>query len=147
VPYDRIVGDEPRRALQRLVPLAEEEARRRGMSEAEIVEKRRELEQLGPMTPEQARVVEAELAAARAGRPPDRLPPLGPSGLMWVAERPRLFAALAVVLSAVLGYFGLLRGRSGEPLPSGTTGLLVGAGIAVGACVFAYVAVARRRSR
>jgi len=133
-------AEERRRFAEELLARAEEEARRKGKSEAEIAAAHRKVEEfLGdPSAP----LTLPPLEQGRRARV-DRLPGLGPGWLMWGLRHPHGWRVALVLLVGVLGYFGLDSGRtSPQPFPDGPPGFLYGS--ALGVLVVVAVEVASR---
>ena len=126
--------------------------RERGLGDAEIAEKQRQLRVMIERRP----LDDAQwdmLGRLDAGEAPhDVLPSFGKDGwLVGLASHRILFRLGVVALCGFIGYFGAWgRGNDSQPFPTGAPGLLLGLGIGIAVLGFAELSLRaqrRRRSR
>jgi hypothetical protein len=130
------VNEEQQRILDDLMWKGEMAMRDRGLSDAQIAEKKRELRRMIQQSAPDAAQWE-RLARLDGGEPPEEVIPAAFGKDMWVvrlAEHRVLLAVAVLALGALLGY-----------LDRGVLGLLVGLAIATFALLYAVLSVRRRR--
>jgi hypothetical protein len=139
------MDEERQRILDDLMWKGEMAMRDRGLSDAEIAEKKRQLQEVLARTPPDDAGWE-RLARIDAGEPPESvLPDFGKDAwLVRIAGHRVLLGIGLVLFAAALGYFGGLN-RGNTHRLGGIPGLVVGVAIALFAIVYATVSVRRRR--
>jgi hypothetical protein len=143
------VDEEQRRIVEDLMSKGETAMRDRGLSDAEIAAKKRQLQEMLEKTPPNAAQWEM-LGRLDAGEtPPDIMASFGKEGsIVWLASHRILFRLVLVALAGLIGYFGAFgRGNDVEIFPTGVPGLLFGLGIGLVILVCVQVSLRAQRRR
>lgn len=147
--YAPDVNDEQRKILDDLMWKGEMAMRDRGLSDAEIAEKKRQLRELIEQRPPDDAGWE-RLARLDAGEPPmDVMGSFGKDDwIVRLASHRTLFRLALVAITAFIGYFGAWgRGNDVQIFPTRVPGLLFGVAIGIVVLVLTELSMRAQRRR